>query len=199
MKKYTKKTIEFYDKYIAKYTRNSTVVLKRKINKFIKLLPGPKILDVACGPGHDTDYLTKKGFDCLGIDLSKKMIEYAKKNYQGKFKVMDFFNLKFKANTFDGIWCSSALTHVTKEDLNKLLKDFLKIIKKEGVLGIIIPKMKKRNRKKTNTRVFTMFYRYEISKYLIESGFRIISSDIFSLGNINWIFVIVKKPKNNDS
>lgn len=194
MKKYTKDTIKFYDKNIKAYIiSHSAVVLKSQINKFIKEVQGDKILDVACGPGHDTDYLTKKGFHSLGIDLSKKMISYAKKNFKGKFKIMDFFDLKFKANIFDGIWCSSALTHVKKKDLKKVLKEFSRVLKKGGVLGIIVPRIKKRSARKENTRIFIIFYRYELKKHLIRNGFRIIYGEIFSFKNMKWIFVVAKK------
>lgn len=79
MKKYTKKIIEFYDQHIEDYAKNGSIVLKNKINRFIKQIRGLKVLDIACGPGHDTDYLTRNGIDCIGIDLSRKMIEFAKK------------------------------------------------------------------------------------------------------------------------
>jgi len=194
MKEYTKQTIEFYNEYFKKYIKKGgAIVLKNKINIFIKLLPGHKVLDVGCGPGHDTDYLTKKGSDCLGIDLSEKMINYAKENYKGKFKIMDFFDLKFKENTFDGIWCSSALTHVDKRDLAQLLKNLFVILKRGGVLGIIVPKAQKRSKNKKDTRIFSMFHKYEIEGYLIKNGFKIIKSEIFSSLKEKWIFLISKK------
>lgn len=194
MKKDTKDIIRFYDKNIKSYTTSqNAVILKSQINKFIREVQGDKILDIACGPGHDTNYLTKKRFDCLGVDLSKKMIHYAKKKYKREFKVMDFFDLKFKTGTFDGIWCSSALTHVKKKDLKKVLKGFSRVLRKEGVLGIIVPRTKKRSVKKENTRIFTMFYQYELKRHLIRNGFRIICGEIFSFKNMKWIFVVAKK------
>ena len=75
--------------------------LKNEIDEFIKLLSGKKVLDVACGPGHDVSYLNKKGLDCIGIDLSKEMIKLAKKNIIGKFKFMDIFNLEFNNKSFN--------------------------------------------------------------------------------------------------
>lgn len=193
MKNYTKEIIDFYDKNVVSCVKSGAVVLKSKANEFTRLIKGPKILDVGCGPGHDTDYLTRRRFDCLGIDLSKEMIKYAKKNFKGKFRIMDFFNLDFKKNTFDGIWCSSAISHVAKRDLDKILKSFLKILKEDGVLGIIVPQTKKWYRKKNGNRVFTTFYEYEIKKYLIKSRFKILSTEIFPFANRTWIFVIAKK------
>jgi len=193
MKNYTKKTIEFYNQHIEKYIKSGAVVLKDKINKFAILISGNKILDVACGPGHDTDYLTKKGFDCLGIDLSEKMIRFAKKNYQGKFRVMDFFHLDFKRGSFNGIWCSSALVHVDKDDLVKLLKNFKKLLRKNGILGIITPGKQKRIQRKKDTRIFTMFDKKELEEYLKAVNFEIVQSQTFFFKKMKWLFIISKK------
>lgn len=194
MKKYTQKIIEFYNKNSGVYIKNGSVVLKNKINKFIKLLPGKKILDVACGPGHDTNYLTTKGgLDCIGIDLSGKMIKYAKSHYQGKFRKMDFFNLKFEEKSFDGIWYSSALIHVDKNDVVKLFKNFKKFLKKNGVLGIITPKKQKRTQVKEDNRLFTLFEKKSLEKYLVIAGFEILESEIFSFGKMEWLFILSKK------
>lgn len=40
---------------------------------------GAKILDLGCGRGRFAKYLGSKGFDVLGIDLSKNSIQYAKR------------------------------------------------------------------------------------------------------------------------
>ena len=195
MKKYTEKTIDFYNKNIDAYTKSGAIVLKNKIDRFIKLLRGKKILDVASGPGHDTDYLTRKGFDCLGIDLSEKMIKYAEENYEGKFELMDFFNLKLKENSFNGIWCSSAFIHAGKKDLDKILTDFSKILKKEGILGIIIPTKQKREKRKNEKSIFTMLNKVELEKLLIKNGFKILFSEDFFYGKMKWVFIISEKNK----
>lgn len=193
MKDYTKRTIEFYDRNIETYARDGAVVLKNKIDLFIKSLFGKKILDVACGSGHDTDYFSKKEFDCLGIDLSKKRARFAENNSQGKFKVMDLFNMKFKNDYFDGIWCSSAIIHVEKKDIKRLLNNFSKILKKNGILGLINPAKQKRTKKKGDTRIFTMLTIGEFKKYLEEAGFKILFSETFACRNMKWIFIISKK------
>jgi len=49
MKKYTRKTIKYYNQIAYDYLKsNATQVLKDEINEFINLLPGKRILDVAC-------------------------------------------------------------------------------------------------------------------------------------------------------
>jgi len=194
MRKYTKRTIKFYDGIADKYIKsNAAVVLKDKIDRFADLLAGNKILDVACGPGHDTDYLTKRGFSCIGIDLSKKMITLARKNFKGKFKLMDFFNLKFKNNTFDGMWCSSILVHVKKSDIPNLLNDSKKVLKLNGILGLITAQKQKRTKDENDIREYVMFEGKEMEGYIKKAGFNILVSETFSHGGKNRIFIIAKR------
>ncbi len=41
----------------------------------------PSILDIGCGTGRDAGYLARNGFRVTGIDLSERMIEYARRTY----------------------------------------------------------------------------------------------------------------------
>jgi len=101
--------------------------------------------------------------------------------------------MNFENNSFDGIWCSAALIHAAKDDLNKILKIFFKILKKNGVLGIIVRRIVKRVPEKEDKRVFTMFYKNELEKNLKKAGFKTIFSKIFSHKKMKWIFIISKR------
>lgn len=194
MKRYTRKTIKFYDDIAERYIKSdAAVVLKDKIDRFIKLLLGKKVLDVACGPGHDTDYLTRKGFDCLGIDLSEKMIDIARQNFKGKYEIMDFFNLKLRDNLFDGMWCSSIFVHIQKKDLPRLLKNSKKVLKNNGVIGIITAAKQKRIKDRNDTRTYTMYEKEELENYLEKAGFKTLFAEIFPYGEKSRIFIISKK------
>jgi len=194
MKIYTKRTIKFYDDIAEKYIKSgAAIVLKDKIDKFIKLLPGKDVLDVACGSGHDTDYLTKRGFNCVGIDLSEKMIGLARQNFKGKYEVMDFFDLKLGDKLFDGMWCSSIFVHIKKNDLQKLLKDSMKVLRICGIIGIITAAKQEKVRDKSDTREYVMYEKEELKVYLEKSGFKILSAEVFPYGGRNRIFIIAKK------
>ncbi|MBK9328099.1 MAG: class I SAM-dependent methyltransferase [Sphingobacteriales bacterium] len=64
------------------------------------------ILDLACGKGRHAYYLAQKGFDVVGLDLSKESIRYANTMYQLdnlEFYVHDM-RLPFRINYFDYIF-----------------------------------------------------------------------------------------------
>ena len=51
------------------------------IDKFLASLKGNKILDVGCGIGHLTNYMSEKDFCVVGIDLSDEMLKIVKRKY----------------------------------------------------------------------------------------------------------------------
>ena len=56
-----------------------------------------------------------KNFEVIGVDLSKKMIEVARKKVKNaKFHVMNIRKLDFNHNSFDGIWASASFIHIPK-------------------------------------------------------------------------------------
>ena len=44
---------------------------KTYIDEFIANLSGKKVLDIGCGAGQITDYLTQKAIEAIGIGVSK--------------------------------------------------------------------------------------------------------------------------------
>lgn len=196
MKRYTRKTINYYNNIANDYFRSSAaIVIKDKIDQFISSLSGKKVLDVGCGPGHDTNYLRKKGLDCIGIDLSERMIEIARQNFGKKFEIMDFFNLKFKNDYFDGLWCSSVFVHVARNDLPKILRNFRKVLKNNGSLGIITVQKQKVIKNKNDTRAYIMYGKKELEDYLRRNGYKILVSETFIYGGKKRLFIIAKNKK----
>ncbi len=76
-----RQTIKTYNDYAKEYynIHNNPEEIKSMLEFFIKNLKGKKILDAGCGPGRDSKYFTQKGFQSVGIDLSEKLLEIAKK------------------------------------------------------------------------------------------------------------------------
>lgn len=109
------------------------------IDYFLQSLEGTKILDVGCGNGRDCKYISQKGFDVNGIDLSVGMLEIAKERVpEGKFEVMDITDITYPDNSYDGIISNCSLFHVPSEELPKTLESFARILKPNGKLLLIL-------------------------------------------------------------
>ena len=121
------------DIYAAKFSEPSD-----HIDDFLFLVKqGGRILDLGCGPGVDSTYMTNKRFSVVGIDTSEKMLELArKKNSRIKFELADMRHLDFVPNAFDGVLVSFSLIHIPKSDVPEVLKEIYKILSVNGVVCI---------------------------------------------------------------
>ena len=107
------------------------------ILKKINIEPNSKILDLACGTGRHSIYLSKKGFDVVGIDKSKKNIITAKENENKKLiffqqEMTKDINMRFNAifNFFTSFgYVDHKYNYDTVENISKnLMKGGLFII-----------------------------------------------------------------------
>lgn len=68
------------------------------------------ILDCACGSGYGTDILNKKGH-CLGVDVSEEAITYAKRKYNGSYRICNLDN-NFPKDEYDWVVSFETIEHV---------------------------------------------------------------------------------------
>lgn len=139
--------------------------------RFIDPKQGSKILDIACGRGRHSLYLSKKGFDVTGIDLSPASIEYAKtyENSSLRFFVHDMRKV-FRQNYFElavNLFTSFGYFE-SEEDNLSALKSASESLKKEGLFVIdfmnsekVMNELVKEEIKKENNIEFKIFRRVE--------------------------------------
>jgi SAM-dependent methyltransferase len=97
----------------------------------------PVILDVGCGDGRHCRMIDELGGRAIGIDLSTTMLEEARRYYPaGDFRRMDMRLLEFESESIDGIWSSGSIYHVPKKKVGKVLSEFRRVLKPNGVLAI---------------------------------------------------------------
>lgn len=93
------------------------------------------ILDLGCGSGYITKYLSDLGLNAIGIDFSSEMVNIAKKRYPNvKFILDNFIDIEksFKENSVDGLISIYSLYFIPKEQFENILKSLSKILKKNG-------------------------------------------------------------------
>lgn len=131
----SKQASSVYDKIAEPYAKEFSKS-SEYIDEFLTLLPkNAKILDVGCGVGVDAGYMASKGFEVVGIDLSKEMLKLAKQKFPKiDFRKQDIRKLDFPPNSFDGILASCSLIHIPKKDVPALLNKFHNMLKENGVI-----------------------------------------------------------------
>lgn len=131
---------EIVEGYIQRNALNPK--LAELIKSFSNAIQGKKVLDLGCGPGHDSYIFAGLGFDVTGLDYSSEMIRRAKEfkhvENQPRFVVGDMRTLTdyFDENSFDAIWASASLLHIQLENLSQALEGMTKIAKSGAVVYI---------------------------------------------------------------
>lgn len=114
----------------------------RKHVEIIKqYVSGQDILDMGCGFGTTTNYLTSKGYNCVGIDYDKSSIEYCNRSYPNcLFQAANAENLPFDDCTFDTIILRDALHHFYGEaDFIKIKNEILRVSRKSSKIIFFDP------------------------------------------------------------
>jgi SAM-dependent methyltransferase len=95
-----------------------------------------RALDVACGPGTNTDFF--RGADYLGVDINPDYIESAQRKHKRRFVVADVTTYDDHATgKFDFILINSFLHHVDDADVNKVLSRSAGWLTPDGHIHIV--------------------------------------------------------------
>jgi 2-polyprenyl-3-methyl-5-hydroxy-6-metoxy-1,4-benzoquinol methylase len=112
---------------------------QRHLDLFIdRLAPDATILDLGCGAGIPIDeYCIAKGHNVIGLDISEKQIELARKHVpQGHFEVRDMFSLAPGAYQVDAVVSFYAIFHTPREHHEQLLRTLGSFLAPRGWLLI---------------------------------------------------------------
>jgi ubiquinone/menaquinone biosynthesis C-methylase UbiE len=96
------------------------------------ILKGRKVLDLACGTGYWTRLLSEQAASIVGVDINPgTLAEAEKKSYRCpvRFVQSDVLDLPFADDEFDGLLVTFLLSHVKRQDLDKLLRGLIRVVK----------------------------------------------------------------------
>jgi ubiquinone/menaquinone biosynthesis C-methylase UbiE len=110
-------------------------------------------LDVGCGKGNLVFKLGKIGKISVGIDISKRKINYAVKNVKdtnSHFILADATRLPFRDNSFKVITAIDVIEHLS--DYEEFISECKRILKTNGLMYIHTPNRLQTNLRKMLTR-----------------------------------------------
>lgn len=127
--------------YLNSCSKNGDFSRFERLLKAIKFSKNMRILDLGCGRGDLAYYLARKSVKVVGIDYSEDAIKLAKKDLRIKrykknisFILMDAKKLFFPDNYFDLVISIDLFEHLYPPELEAVLKEVSRVLKKDGDL-----------------------------------------------------------------
>ena len=100
---------------------------------FLQSLSGKRVLDIGCGPGHDSAELQSTGCDVTAIDLCESFLSYGKRTYPNvDFQCMNMKEPTFPPYSFDGVIGMNCLCHVTHDEITDFITKYYDIVNPSG-------------------------------------------------------------------
>ena len=115
-------------------------ILKPTIIDFVKLLPEhPIVLDLGCGPGHESMRLSSAGAHVTGIDFSEECIRIARERTpQCHFEVMDIRELDSRLGNFHGVFACASLIHIDVQTMPEVIKRIRDVLVNPGYVELVV-------------------------------------------------------------
>lgn len=112
-----------------------------QLYKFASLYSrGKTILDIACGSGYGSDYLSDNALSVTGGDISLDIVNYCNKKYNRpnlNFIVADATDIPLQNKSFDMVVSLETIEHFTNGD--KFLQETARVLTDNGILIISTP------------------------------------------------------------
>ncbi len=128
-----------YDVF-ANFYRNN--IIKRGLNYFIfkHFTKGQTLLHAGCGSGKvDTDVVNNYQVTALDISYPALKIYDAVNQHKAKIIQASIFEMPFEDESFDGIYNLGVIEHFTEEEIQQILTEFKRVLKKGAKVCLFIP------------------------------------------------------------
>ena len=138
------KNISYPAEYVIRIFKGNYPKLKLSKNSFVN----KKICDVSCGDGRNLVFLNECGFKLYGTEITQEIVNKIKKNLlklkmKPILKVGTNSEIKFNDKFFDYLLSWNAVYYMgnNETDFNLHVKEYSRILKKNGYLVMAIPKL----------------------------------------------------------
>jgi dolichol-phosphate mannosyltransferase len=122
----------FYRKFIIK--RNLRSYLKRRFEE------GSTILHAGCGSGQ-VDVGLHEYFKIIAMDISINALMHYNKVNTGHIQLLheSIFDTRLPKNSLDGVYNLGVMEHFTREEIDRILAEFFRILKPGGKIVLFWP------------------------------------------------------------
>lgn len=130
---------DWYDTLLKDDNTYQSKVIAPNLLRILDLKKGETIYDLACGQGYFSSIFAQSGANVVASDLSKKLIETAKKNLPKtiSFYISPAHRAQFlKDNSVDAIAIILAIQNI--ENVADVLAECKRVLKKNGRLVIVM-------------------------------------------------------------
>ncbi len=100
-----------------------------------------RLLDAGCGSGKYAIPLMMRGFDVVAFDVSKMGLKMAqtgcaKRNLDIDLLAANVYQIPFKNDSFDIVWCYGVLQHLFYKEREDAINELRRVLKEEGLMCI---------------------------------------------------------------
>lgn len=133
-------TIENVQKYVKSGFENTYYLGYRDIPHFLeKYSEGKRAVDYGCGAGRSSRFLKANGFEVIGVDISKKMLEQAvKQDPSSHYLHIKSAKIPVFDNSCDLVFsCFVFLTISSKQELLAILHEAYRSLRSGGIFIVV--------------------------------------------------------------
>jgi len=132
----------FWDKAWSRFLRHQGIIAPsaKLIQHMVQLVPrNGLVLDLGCGEGRNTIYLSRIGFRGIGLDLSKKAVKVVDNNIfdeevKASCLVGDARALPFGNASLDGVLAHHLFDHLDRSGLYAAFSECFRVLKPHAPL-----------------------------------------------------------------
>lgn len=130
------KEIAFFDSHAAEnaydvFTPESSARLIGACVRHLGLERGARVADLGCGSGVFSDLLQRAGYECVGLDISPKLIAIGRSKYPAvEFVEGDVEHLPFPDASLDGVLLSGLVHHLP--DPSRCAAEVFRVLRPHG-------------------------------------------------------------------
>lgn len=170
--------------------------------RFVSLLPNQAlVLDVGCAGGTKSRWLKEHGLRVVGIDLSEKMIDIAKRECPDvDFRVMDMCDIGTLPEMFGGIFAQASFLHLPKKEVPGVVASCVSRLETGGLLYAAVKEVRPGRGEEADvtendygydyTRFFSYFTLEDMKRLFTDAGLAL----VYAATTEGWIQIIGRKP-----